>query len=570
MSARSGDEDNAVVEFRYTGQPRGDIPDDVTRVVVDPSVTSISRGAFEDHTALREVVLPEGLVEIKARAFRRCTSLKDVILPSTLEEIDLHAFTKTAIEKIILPAALVKYKYAFVLCEKLTEVVFAEGCRVVDDAFNNCHDLKHIHFPSTIENIGENAFASCWSLARLTLPDSVRTIGSDCWQHCHLKHFRVPPLVTTFDATAMRGNGGIISLELHENIKCISIAENNRISALSIRNVAIPTGCSVEEEALRNLCDINIDDEEEGRLSTLLSNRFDGLDIHKLCYFQSYLTTHEAVSNLRRAISPYQWLGRKDKTGSEKDCLGMTPLHILACSIVQRIDMYWLLVQHYPESLITKDMWGDIPLTYALYVGVPAQITDFLVDSYKKEWPDFAFDWEGAVKTLARLGNCAAIELLLDIHRNNFIEQSFDLTQLVRDIAMAEEEANVFSQRRLLTPSEAFIFLMNASVEPRYKALSNSRWQNQLYDMLDTLPLNNPGMRLSSFEKVLCTVQSFENAKEGLALLELALWKLNISETSKGDGKVQRKRARFAGVDRERSRVNCGADVVLPNVVQFI
>ena len=96
-------------------------------------------------------------------------------------------------------------------------------------------------------------------------------------------------------------------------------------------------------------------------------------------------------------------------------------------------------------------MWGDIPLTYALYVGVPAQITDFLVDSYKKEWPDFAFDWEGAVKTLARLGNCAAIELLLDIHRNNFIEQSFDLTQLVRDIAMAEEEANVFSQRRLLT-----------------------------------------------------------------------------------------------------------------------
>ncbi|EJK62041.1 hypothetical protein THAOC_17362, partial [Thalassiosira oceanica] len=226
--------------------PRGEIPDDVTRVVVDPSVKIISRAAFEDHPALAEVVLPEGLVEIKARAFRRCTSLKNISLPSTLEEIDLHAFTKTAIEKILLPAALVKYKYAFVLCQKLTEVVFAEGCRVVDeDAFDNCHGLEHVHFSSTIENIGENAFASCWSLTGVTLPDSVLTIGSDCWQQCNLKKFRVPPLVTSFDATTMRGNGGILSLELHGNIECISTAENNRLATLSIRNIAIPPRCSV-------------------------------------------------------------------------------------------------------------------------------------------------------------------------------------------------------------------------------------------------------------------------------------------------------------------------------------
>ncbi|EJK64331.1 hypothetical protein THAOC_14946, partial [Thalassiosira oceanica] len=297
---------------------------------------------------------------------------------------------------------------------------------------------------------------------------------------------------------------------------------------------------------------------------------FDGLDIHKLCYYQSYSTTHEAVSNLRRAISPYQWIGRKDETGSEKDCLGMTPLHILACSIVQRIDMYKLLVRHYPESLIAKDMWGDIPLTYALYGGTPVQIKDFLVDSYKTLHPEFVIDWGRVVKTLARLGNCEAIELLLDIHRNNFIQQSFDLVQLVKDIAMEEAEATVFSQSRLFTPNEAFIFIMNASVESRFKTLGNSRWQKQLNDMLDALPINNPRMRLPSFDRVLSAVQSFENAKEGLALLELALWKLSISETSKGNRKAQRKRMRFTGVDRERSRVNCGADVVLPNVTQFI
>ena len=567
MSARSGDVDDGVVEFRYSGQSH--IPDDVTRVIVDPSVTSIPRGAFEDHQAISEVVLPEGLVKVNARAFRRCTALQHVNLPSTLEEIDLHAFTKTAIEKITIPASLVRYKYAFVLCQKLTEVVFAEGCRIVDeDAFDNCHGLEHIRFPSTIQSLGENAFTGCWSLTGVTLPDSVLTIGSDCWQQCNLKKFRVPPLVTTFDASTMRGNSGILSLELHGNIECMGVAENNRLSGLAIRNVAIPNGCTVEEATLRDICDIH-DDEEDG-LSALLSERFDGLDIHKLCYYQSYSTTHEALSNLRRAISPYQWLGRKDKTGSEKDCLGMTPLHILACSLVQRIEIYRLLVQHYPESLIMKDMWGDIPLTYALYGGAPVQVNDFLLDSYKTLHPDFVIDWGGAVKTFARLGNCEAIESLLDIHRNHFIQQSFDLAQLVRDIAIDEAETNVFGQSRLLTPNEEFIFIMKASVLPRYKTLGNRRWLEQLDDMLDSLPINNPRMRVPCFERVLCTVQSFENAKEGLLLLELALWKLKISETSKGNRKALRKRTRFSGVDRERSRVNCGANVVLPNVVQFI
>jgi len=53
-----------------------------------------------------------------------------------------------------------------------------------------------------------------------------------------------------------------------------------------------------------------------------------------------------------------------DPTGSQQDCLGMTPLHILTCSTVHDLELYRVIVEKYPANLITEDRWGALPLLY--------------------------------------------------------------------------------------------------------------------------------------------------------------------------------------------------------------
>ena len=55
---------DAVVIFVYTGEGGLEAPDDVVRVLVDPSVTSIPAHAFEDRKKLTKVELCESLIEI--------------------------------------------------------------------------------------------------------------------------------------------------------------------------------------------------------------------------------------------------------------------------------------------------------------------------------------------------------------------------------------------------------------------------------------------------------------------------------------------------------------------------
>ena len=65
-------EDANANDFVYTGTGGAEVPDDVLRVLVDPSVTSIPARAFYERNKLVEVELCEGLVEIGDGSFRYC------------------------------------------------------------------------------------------------------------------------------------------------------------------------------------------------------------------------------------------------------------------------------------------------------------------------------------------------------------------------------------------------------------------------------------------------------------------------------------------------------------------
>jgi hypothetical protein len=80
--------------------------------------------------------------------------------------------------------------------------------------------------------------------------------------------------------------------------------------------------------------------------------------------------------------------GAIDPTGLQQDCLGTTPLHILACLTVQCLELYELIIDKCPANLIFEDAWGATLLLYAIWRDAPNKVVNFLVDRYQSLFPD--------------------------------------------------------------------------------------------------------------------------------------------------------------------------------------
>ena len=170
-----------------------------------------------------------------------------------------------------------------------------------------------------------------------------------------------------------------------------------------------------------------------------LQHRFDGLPIHRLVYYHSY---HQGVlQNLIAAINLRSGQRRilrskLDLTGNQQDCLGMTPLHILACSSVHDLEVYRVIVGNYPTNLITEDRWGALPLLYAFWGAAPTEIIQFLLESYRSLYPDYEFNWTMMVDTMGRTDTPKeSIENLLHFKQMHFPEQPLDWGYLLDKFA---------------------------------------------------------------------------------------------------------------------------------------
>ena len=105
MSRNAADND----VFVYTGEGGAIVPDDVVRVRVDPSVTSIPTSAFWGRKKLAEVELCEGLVEIGRQTFENChSSIKKINIPKSLRRIKDCAFSYSLSELLFVSTMTLK------------------------------------------------------------------------------------------------------------------------------------------------------------------------------------------------------------------------------------------------------------------------------------------------------------------------------------------------------------------------------------------------------------------------------------------------------------------------------
>ena len=248
----------------------------------------------------------------------------------------------------------------------------------------------------------------------------------------------------------------------------------------SLRNIALPPSCSIIHTFVNtNYKDLGVvfpddnnndEDDNDRAISAALRHRFDELPIHKICYYQSYHDNESTMQHLKREINPWTSTppGQLNPTGKQQDCLGMTPLHILACSTKPTIEMYRLLIDKYPETLIMKDKWGDIPLLYAIWCNATSEVVDLLVASYKSFHPDYEFDWKRMLETMAkRIAPLISIQKLINTQQLVSPDYNYncDIQGIVLELASLD--VNRASVHQSYTPIETFRYLLRISIRKR-------------------------------------------------------------------------------------------------------
>ena len=566
------------------------VPNDVVRARVHPSVTVIPANAFMNcRRKLEEVELPDGLLEIGECAFHTCRALKRMGIPSTVRKIGVGAFTDcskleevelcegllelgenafrrcSSLKRINIPSTVTEIPdHEFAGCRQLGEVELCEGLlEIGDSAFRGCRALKRLNIPSTVKHIGVWAFASS-PLTSLHLPDGIEGIGSYCaFNLGKIVKSRVPPLITTIPKGMVERAESLFSAELSESVT--HVESYAFACCTSLRNLSITPNASIEsnDHVFCNCTDLQQLFGTYKHIINALKHRFDNLPIHKMIYYQSYESV--SVDQLNDATNIRSGQRRSlrsklDPTGKQQDCLGMTPLHILACSSVQDLESYKVLVGKYPENLITEDRWGALPLLYAVWGNAPSEVVQYLVESYHSIYPEYELDWTKMVETLGR-GNVpkSTIQNLVDLQKESFPEQNIDWN-------------TVFNSSRVST--ESFVTLVLLKNLERIQAIGPKQWRDEIREFIsNNARMSNRRDIITNFEaKFLHFETEYQTLKEATSMIELVLWKLKMNDRVQG-GKQRRskKKVKIEESDiREQCRIICGADIVIEHVLQYL
>jgi hypothetical protein len=254
----------------------------------------------------------------------------------------------------------------------------------------------------------------------------------------------------------------------------------------------------------------------------------------------------------------------------------MTPLHILTCSSVHDIEVYRVIIDNYPTNLITEDRWGALPLLYAFWGNAPAEIIQFLLDSYQSLYPSHEFNWTMIVETIGRCDTPKErIENLLHVKQMHFPEQPIDWGYLLDKFATS----NCFSVQT--TFSKRMQFLVMCGLSDRVQALAFKLWRDHITNKIQTSNFKFSGNNWNNFnsailhgikDKLAHFEEELPKLKQVTTILELALWKMKINEKNHQDMATQcQKKIKADDLSiRSQYRVACGADVVISYVLPYL
>ena len=226
--------------------------------------------------------------------------------------------------------------------------------------------------------------------------------------------------------------------------------------------------------------------------------------------------------------------------------------------------------------MIVEDAWGATPLLYAVWGEAPSEIVEFLINSYLSLYPDNEFDWDGMMVTLCRADASEDVmQNLLNIQQTLSPEYNIDWNRILGAL-----------ERITKSPTQGhavFCFLIRCSIATRVNAIGVKHFREALVkdNFRERSPLPGHSVHYNRAEwraEILATLEFYESEyqklKDSTTLLELALWKSRMDDSSFGQGETvgggNKKMKMDESNFRLQCRINCGADHVVENVWPYL
>lgn len=205
--------------------------ENLKKVIIPDSVTTIGNGAFLGCTSLEEVTMGSSVSSIEESAFYNCENLANITIPDSVTSIGYSAFGNTRIESIIIPDGVMDIN-GFSECRNLKSVTIPNNATsIAGSAFSDCSSLTNIIIPNSVTSIGDAAFGNCYSLTNVVIPNGVTSIGYNAFWNCkNLNSISIPNSITSIRDSAFNGLTNLKNVILKQGYNCNSYIAPNSLS----------------------------------------------------------------------------------------------------------------------------------------------------------------------------------------------------------------------------------------------------------------------------------------------------------------------------------------------------
>ena len=181
------------------------------------------------------------ITTLPTRVLYHSKNIENLILSKTLSTIDTEAFYNSALKSVIVPNGVTTIeKCAFQNCSELKDVTFQEDSqlRTIEGgysygAFYGCTSLTSIEIPASVQTIGEAAFQECTKLATVkfeagslleTLEGYSGSLYYGAFYGCtSLTSIEIPASVQTIGAATFQGCSRLADVKFEEGSKLSAI-----------------------------------------------------------------------------------------------------------------------------------------------------------------------------------------------------------------------------------------------------------------------------------------------------------------------------------------------------------
>lgn len=154
-------------------------------VKMSETVEFIGESAFFGCLSLTEIELPETLHTIDVDAFGWCFSLEHLDIPSSVRTLGDGAFIHSAMKEIVIPEGVsVIPECAFMNMPNLREITLPSTITEIEiDAFRGCENLEQITLNEGLVKIGRQAFSGT-AIDIITIPSTVTDMYDIGFSEC--------------------------------------------------------------------------------------------------------------------------------------------------------------------------------------------------------------------------------------------------------------------------------------------------------------------------------------------------------------------------------------------------